>query len=286
MKIICPNCKSVYNIPEERLPHPTSKASCNGCGSVLLINKETGVIEVEAASADSAHDAPYNIPETSKGEGGRDRLATGVFIAGLILLMVTGYFAIGSIRMDDISRSFKSLTQRFMDVYMREMGLKDRPGKVIKSLKPEVGEPQQHLLSGHKLFKSKQFDEAIEEYNKAIEFRPSDHEAYYWRGRAYSEKGGRDKAIEDFKKTIELNPSYTRAYESMGWLYTQMAKWDESIRYFDKAIELSPKNGWAYYNRGRCYYNKGDLKMALEDSKKACDLGYEAGCKVHQSLKK
>ena len=297
MKIICPFCKRTYNVPEERLPDPVSKASCSECGSVLLINKETGEIEGDTTpgkisaeprmtSAVSEPDKPAIMPEALKGEGGRDYLAIGVFVAGLILLIVTGYFAIGRISPNDIPKAVKSFSQRFLDVYISEKVHKDRPGKMIQPMTPAAREFQRYLSIGHSLFRGKRFDEAIEEYTKAIKIQPRNYVAHYWRGRAYSQKGEREKAIEDYKRTIELNPSYPHAYDNLGWLYTQMAKWDESIKYLDKAIELSPQNGWAYYNRGRCYYNRGDLGKALEDAKMACDLGYKDGCKVYQGLKK
>lgn len=52
-----------------------------------------------------------------------------------------------------------------------------------------------------------QYDQAILNFNKALEMNPKYAEAYCNRGGAYLGKGRYDMAILDFNKAIEINPN-------------------------------------------------------------------------------
>jgi len=65
---------------------------------------------------------------------------------------------------------------------------------------------------GVKYYHKKMFDEAISQYNKAIEIKPKYWQAHYNRGSVYGAKGDFDQAISDYSKTIEINPKFAEAY--------------------------------------------------------------------------
>jgi tetratricopeptide (TPR) repeat protein len=65
-----------------------------------------------------------------------------------------------------------------------------------------------------------QFEEAIENFDKAIKYNDQNHEAYFYRGCAKYNIFQRESAIEDYNKTLELNPNYLQAYFNLG-LYTE-----------------------------------------------------------------
>ncbi|MCX5692556.1 MAG: tetratricopeptide repeat protein, partial [Candidatus Omnitrophica bacterium] len=50
------------------------------------------------------------------------------------------------------------------------------------------------------------YDEAISEYNEAIEINPNYAEAYSNRGDAYAKQGNLSQAISDCTKAIGINP--------------------------------------------------------------------------------
>ena len=63
---------------------------------------------------------------------------------------------------------------------------------------------------------SKDYDAAIEGYNKAVELDPSNPVYYSNRAAAYSSKEEYEKAIVDSKKALEVDPSYAKAYSRLG----------------------------------------------------------------------
>ena len=70
---------------------------------------------------------------------------------------------------------------------------------------------QAYIDRGYALAGQGKYDEAIAEYNKAIEADPNNFLAYNYRGEAYKVMGEYDLATADFNKAIELNPDDQRA---------------------------------------------------------------------------
>ena len=121
-------------------------------------------------------------------------------------------------------------------------------------------------------FNKGDYDQAIKDYDKAIELKPNYSDAYYNRGIAYDNKGNYDQAIKDYNKAIELNPNHTNAYNNRGLTYDKKGDYNQAIKDYSKAIELKPNYSDAYNNRGNAYYNKGDHDQAIKDYNKAIDL--------------
>src|SRR4030042_5342299 len=77
-----------------------------------------------------------------------------------------------------------------------------------------------------------------------------DAKAYNNRGLAYSHKGQYDQAISDFNKALEINPRYAEAYNNRGLAYDERGQLDQAISDFNKALEINPRYAEAYTNRG------------------------------------
>jgi len=118
-------------------------------------------------------------------------------------------------------------------------------------------------------------DQAISEYNKALEINPKYVLAYLERGWAYRLKDYYEEAMSDYNKAIEINPKYALAYRTRGNFYSlSLDYYDEAISDFTKAIEINPKYALAYSGRGYIYFEKLENKVkGCADLKKACELG-------------
>jgi tetratricopeptide (TPR) repeat protein len=116
------------------------------------------------------------------------------------------------------------------------------------------------------------YRQAIEDYNKAIEFNPKSPEAYNNRAAAYQNLRNYKQAIEDYSKAIELNPKYAEAYNNRGGAYGILGNYRQAIEDCTKAIELNPKYAEAYNNRGNAHGGLGQYRQAIEDYTKAIEL--------------
>jgi tetratricopeptide (TPR) repeat protein len=129
----------------------------------------------------------------------------------------------------------------------------------VKIQRPSL-DAESHIYRGHHNFLNGNYDEAISDYNRAIELNPEFSEAYYTRGSAYDRKGQYNHAIDDYTKAIELNPYFVEAYSNRGVANGIIGRYDRSISDLKKAIEIRPNFADSYYNRGSAYDSeRGDL---------------------------
>ena len=83
---------------------------------------------------------------------------------------------------------------------------------------------------------NKNYDGAIENFNKAIELDSTMAFAYFRRGSTYNLKGMQTRAIEDLQKSIELG--YPEAYGNLGWTYFDIGDYAAAIENFDAHCQL------------------------------------------------
>ena len=113
------------------------------------------------------------------------------------------------------------------------------------------------------------FKEAIEDYNKAIELDPKDPKKFNNRGNAQQELEKFKEAIEDYNKAIKLNPTDSKAFFNRGNSKRKNQDNSGAIKDFDKAIELNPNYSKAYFNRGFLKVKSEDFNGAKEDYNQA-----------------
>jgi tetratricopeptide (TPR) repeat protein len=102
-----------------------------------------------------------------------------------------------------------------------------------------------------------------------------DAEFYHLQGMGYLDKGQYDQAISDFNTAIEINPKDALAYGLRGLAYREKGQYDQAISDYTTALEINPRDDGAYYNRGVAYYSKQEYNKSWDDIKKAQDLGYK-----------
>ncbi len=63
------------------------------------------------------------------------------------------------------------------------------------------------------------YQDAIDDFTKAIKLKPLDYKGYYNRGIVYYLLDNFDAAKADFTNAIEINPDYANAYFNRGLVY-------------------------------------------------------------------
>lgn len=107
-------------------------------------------------------------------------------------------------------------------------------------------------------------EEAIANYNKAIELDPQASDYYEWRGYAKRNMGRNDEAISDFNKMVEIDGSpYT--YEVRGKVLLKLKRHQQAIADFSKMIEIAPDVPFGYFRRGNAKYELGQYEEAIAD---------------------
>lgn len=122
-------------------------------------------------------------------------------------------------------------------------------------------------------FSASKFDTALIYFNKAIEIKPDNENAYYQRAENYLSLSDTLAAFKDFKYAVELNSNlYLPVFRLASVLYTKK-EYSEAARYFSKALITEGANNYlCYYYRGLCYFSVNRHKEAIQDYKLALEL--------------
>jgi tetratricopeptide (TPR) repeat protein len=97
-------------------------------------------------------------------------------------------------------------------------------------------------------------------------------DAFVKRGLAYYVLHNNDQAIADFNSAIEIDPKYEPAYLNRAFPFRAKGQYDRAIADSTKAIELNPKDAQPYNIRGDTYEKKGDDERAIADFTKAIEI--------------
>ncbi len=122
-------------------------------------------------------------------------------------------------------------------------------------------------------YNQKQHASAIEDFNKAIELNPQYTNAFKNRGRSHLALNQHQKALADFQAYSRLNPRDDFAYNGMAVSYFGLKNYQKATEAYDNALRLSPNNAGYYLNRSKAFYQLQNVQKARADYQKAKQLG-------------
>ncbi len=91
-------------------------------------------------------------------------------------------------------------------------------------------------------------------------------------GQAFAQHGRRDEAIEQYQKALQINPDFPEAHNSLGVALLQQGKVDDAIGHFEKVLEIKPDSEQAHRSLGNALLQKGRLNEAIAHYQKALEL--------------
>jgi len=171
---------------------------------------------------------------------------------------------------------------------------------------------------GYDCMMSGEYEEAVENFTKAIEADPTPVYFYDDRGRAYANLGRYDEAIADYKKAIEIDPDYIFPYGGLAFayydngdlenalesftvaldidpmdssynaradVYRQLGRFDEALADIEEALALDGNNPQWIYTRGLIYRDMGEMEKAKADLGYACDESMSEACDALENMK-
>ena len=107
-----------------------------------------------------------------------------------------------------------------------------------------------YVQEGEKLLlRYSEFKKAEETLTKAIKYDKNNYEAYYYRGCARVNAVKYDEAIADFEKAVELKPDYADAYFNLGRTYYMKHDEDKACEYYKLADKYGRPNLEDYLKR-------------------------------------
>jgi len=95
---------------------------------------------------------------------------------------------------------------------------------------------------------------------------------YYNRGTELGQLKRYEEAIADFNKAIEIYP-FDYVYGNRATAYYLLGSFRDALRDYNRAIAIDPENPNSYYGRSLAHRALGNFVEAQEDIMKSCSLG-------------
>ncbi len=140
-----------------------------------------------------------------------------------------------------------------------------------------------HNNLGNALPQTDKMDEAIIQYQTALQIKPDYAEACYNLGNALFKKGMVDEAIAHYQTALQINPGYAEAHNNLGYALLKTGNVDEAIAQYQMALQIKPDYAYACYNLGDALFQKGKVDEAIVHYQKALQINPNIA-KVHNNL--
>lgn len=129
-----------------------------------------------------------------------------------------------------------------------------------------------YLNMGNIMDDAGRYEEAIENYKKALIISPKDDAALYNLGIAYKHAGKVELAFEVWKKAADLNPENPRPLLAIADFYYEKKYFDLAMDEYQKILRRWPNLQDAHFNLGAVYYHTNQIDYAIGEYKKVLEI--------------
>jgi tetratricopeptide (TPR) repeat protein len=116
---------------------------------------------------------------------------------------------------------------------------------------------------GYILNQKRQYQEAMVQFQRALQINPGSAEAHFNLGMALLHTGRRDEAKVQFQQALQINPSYEVARNNLGYVLIQMGQYQEAVVQFQRALQINPGSAEAHFNLGMALLQMGRWDEAM-----------------------
>jgi tetratricopeptide (TPR) repeat protein len=146
-----------------------------------------------------------------------------------------------------------------------------------------------HLARGISYSQMERLNDALTDFNAALQIRPDYGEAYLNRGAIFLTMGRFQNAVEDFDKGLGLLPDVVVVYNDRGFAHENMKNYAKARADYQQALALDPNFGPASFNLAKLLATCEDAsirdgKRAVELAKQAMHLEVHADYELHSLL--
>ena len=123
-------------------------------------------------------------------------------------------------------------------------------------------------------FDKDDYDQAIDNLNKAIDLLPFKSEYYAARGYVYLRDGINDKANQDFSAALNIHEFEMLALYGRGMIAYKDRNWEDAETQFSRALAVDPERAETLYYLALVYHRQKKNERALPLMLKAAE-GFE-----------
>ncbi|MGI8641784.1 MAG: protein kinase domain-containing protein [Pyrinomonadaceae bacterium] len=129
-----------------------------------------------------------------------------------------------------------------------------------------------HLTQGANFLNNKQYDAALNEFDRAVNINSDSAEAFKGRADAYHFKGESEKAVADYTEAINLGLKDAETYRRRGYNQKAVLNFDKAIADYGEAIKTDPNDSASYSGRCQTYVENRQFEIGMTDCNRAIEL--------------
>lgn len=171
------------------------------------------------------------------------------------------------------------LVDNALDLCFKKFGEGKYPDAEViakQALKVSPDQPRALQLIGLIRHNQKDFEKAIEYFQKALELEPDNAENHNNISLCYSNLGRFNKSISHMQKAIELSPNCYYMHANLGLQYRQNQQTEEAMKSFRKSLDLQ-EDAHTWGMLGGCHGERHELDEAEACFKRAIELDPKFG---------
>ena len=170
--------------------------------------------------------------------------------------------------------NLSALDYRLIGKAKMEVGDVDGAIKDFESALNKNNGESEHYYLYLALFGNEKYKEALAQINLAIDGNKEFYGYYLNRGNTKLMLGDFNNALADYDYALQLEPSIPDSYFLRGRALDTLKRHDLAIVDFTRAIDLNPNDGTYYSKRGNARFANGNRDAACLDWTIAGNLGY------------
>lgn len=167
------------------------------------------------------------------------------------------------------------IQEKFDEILKAEESKKVKRAKLTGDFK-RLRTAKEYIERGETSLLKSDWDNAILDFEEALNLEPGNSDAYRHRGMTNYKMGDFKSAIKDYNQAIKLDPKNSDLFLNRGILIAESGDTDNAIKDFTEAIRLNPTNQLAFHMRalayGESWFDGESIDKALEDYEEAIRL--------------
>lgn len=133
--------------------------------------------------------------------------------------------------------------------------------------------PQPRYLRGVCLERLGRWQDAVEDFEFVLKYKPDDADALNYLGYTWVDKGvNLGRAFTMIRKAVELQPNSGAIIDSLGWAHYKLGQYGQARIKLEEAAERSPTSATIIDHLGDIYWKLGRKREAKYQWRRALDL--------------
>ena len=122
------------------------------------------------------------------------------------------------------------------------------------------------------LLRAGRFEEAIGPFEQALRIDPEDAQAHYNLGVSLVKTGQPEAARGHFEEAVRLDPNHAEAHLILGSVLFDQGKVPEAVGQWEQALRIKPEYAAAHYNLANYFLRAGRFEEAIEHYTQALQI--------------